>query len=56
MKNDQTDDADASLTGGLDASIAVSVKVRTPKLPTEVTLVLVAIGVQSHLMILPVFV
>jgi len=55
MEDEQTDDTDASLTGRLDASIAVSVVVKIPKLPTEVALALVAIEVQIRLVSLLVF-
>jgi hypothetical protein len=58
MDDEHPDDADASLTGRLDVSVALSVVVKTPELPTEIALAvtLVAIEVQIRLVSLLVFV
>jgi len=58
MDDEHPDDADASLTGRLDVSVALSVAVKTPELPTEIALAvtLVAIEVQIRLVSLLVFV
>lgn len=55
MDDEQADRPDASSTGRLDASVAVSIAVKTPQLPTEIALVLVAVEVQIRLVALPVF-